>query len=173
MLETFWYLTQKRRRRSPLPFAESSNVLESRLLLSASATGKSREHTVKTQGATYNYDGFWSGYAQTESTTIDQTGKRVTVSFYAPSNWNVAINTPIQLLETAVGKGKVKGDRIYFVVKAEAHNANTNDFGTAKLIFDEAISDVLPSYVKMSGTVKIKLDGRTYQADEFAIRYNS
>lgn len=172
MLANFWHLTRKRRNRSPLPYSESSHVLESRLLLSATASGKARGHHVQIQASTYNYDGFWSGYAQNESTLIEQTGKRVTVNFAAPSNWNIANATPIQLLETAVGKGKVKGDRIHFVVKAEAHNVNTNEFGTAKLTFDEAITDVQPGYVTMSGQVKIQLDKRTYQADEFAIRYN-
>jgi len=171
MFASLWKTDRKRRNRSPLNPSDSIVPLESRLLLSASA-GSSRKHSVQPQATTFNFDGFWSGYAMNESTTIQQNGKRVQVTFNAPSNWEVAINTPIQLLETAVGKGKVKGDRIHYVLKAEAHNANTNEFGTAKFTFDQSITDIQPSYVTMSGTVKITLDGRSYQTDEFASRSN-
>lgn len=172
MFASLWKTNRKRRKRSPLTPSDSIIPLESRLLLSA--TGKSQKHSVSTQSATEDFSGFWSAFAMTETTVIEQQGKRVTVTLSTPvppSSWNVANSTPIQLLENAVGKGKVKGDHIHFVLKAEAHNINTNQFGTAKLTFDESITDRQPTYKEMSGTVRIKLADHTYQADEFAIHY--
>jgi len=170
----------KRRPRNPLASLEAC---ESRLLLTAPAiypqpalttslaTGQSPKRAPTPQAVTEDYDGFWSGYAQTESTEIVQNGKKVQVTFYAPSNWAVANGTPIYMLEQAVGKGKVKGDRIRFVVSGYAKNGNTNEIGLAKLTFDERIDQRQPTYKTMTGTVIIKHAGRTYQADEFAVHY--